>query len=448
MFRKFNVSSVLGFAVLAAPAIAGPDLFVTINGTEAPSFSQVQFQDLLVDETEQIVVVMRNDGDEDLIFSEDPAIQLTTGFTEFFRVIQPALDVGNKLAPGDSTAFAVRFEPESDPGLILSANTFIYTNEAPQPYRLNFRGDVVSPQMEVSESGETLEDADTFDFGPVRVGERVEAEFVIENVGDGRLALNGTPRVDIVGGLGATVIEVVAQPNGTVQAGDSTTFTVAFTPTSDQPYATNLFIATSERDADGNAILFDLDLLGEGFIVDCNGNGVDDADDLANGTSEDCNLNEIPDECEVDSDGDGVIDPCDEFPNDPTDGQGDDEDENQNDNDNGNNDDNGNDNGDGNVNDNDNGNNENENDNGDDEFENENENDNGNDVIDDNENDNADDDIEDDDDQAEQDVDDDEFFDDVTPMVPAPCGFGMTGAAMMCMMSLAGGRKRFAKSGR
>lgn len=46
-------------------------------------------------------------------------------------------------------------------------------------------------------------------------------------------------------------------------------------------------------------------------IADCNGNEVADAEDVASGTSADCNGNKVPDECEVDSDGDGVIDECD-----------------------------------------------------------------------------------------------------------------------------------------
>ncbi len=33
-------------------------------------------------------------------------------------------------------------------------------------------------------------------------------------------------------------------------------------------------------------------------MPDCNGNGVEDAKDIANGTSLDANLNAIPDECE------------------------------------------------------------------------------------------------------------------------------------------------------
>ena len=35
-----------------------------------------------------------------------------------------------------------------------------------------------------------------------------------------------------------------------------------------------------------------------GGTIDCNGNGVDDADDIANGTSADCDGNGVPDECE------------------------------------------------------------------------------------------------------------------------------------------------------
>lgn len=43
---------------------------------------------------------------------------------------------------------------------------------------------------------------------------------------------------------------------------------------------------------------------------DCNENNVGDLVDIAQGTSEDCNGNDIPDECETDTDGNGVIDDC------------------------------------------------------------------------------------------------------------------------------------------
>jgi hypothetical protein len=50
---------------------------------------------------------------------------------------------------------------------------------------------------------------------------------------------------------------------------------------------------------------------------DCNGNGIDDGVDIGNGTSQDCDVNLVPDECQPDGDGDGAIDACDGCPSDP-----------------------------------------------------------------------------------------------------------------------------------
>ncbi|MEE8170496.1 MAG: SBBP repeat-containing protein [Phycisphaerae bacterium] len=50
---------------------------------------------------------------------------------------------------------------------------------------------------------------------------------------------------------------------------------------------------------------------------DCNDNAVPDAIDIGNGTSQDCNTNGFSDECETDSDGDGVCDTSDACPNTP-----------------------------------------------------------------------------------------------------------------------------------
>lgn len=59
-----------------------------------------------------------------------------------------------------------------------------------------------------------------------------------------------------------------------------------------------------------------LDCLDLTILTDCNGNGIDDGDDITAGTSKDCNANGIPDECEIaagvasDCDGDGDLDEC------------------------------------------------------------------------------------------------------------------------------------------
>ncbi len=56
--------------------------------------------------------------------------------------------------------------------------------------------------------------------------------------------------------------------------------------------------------------------LTDGGITDCNSNGIDDAEDIASGTSQDCNNNAVPDECDIadgtsmDVNSNGVPDEC------------------------------------------------------------------------------------------------------------------------------------------
>ncbi len=64
------------------------------------------------------------------------------------------------------------------------------------------------------------------------------------------------------------------------------------------------------------ALTISQDMSVTAFFVttDCNQNGITDATDIAHGTSRDCDVNGIPDECEADTDEDGVIDACDNCP--------------------------------------------------------------------------------------------------------------------------------------
>jgi len=56
---------------------------------------------------------------------------------------------------------------------------------------------------------------------------------------------------------------------------------------------------------------FQMTLSGPGCASDCNGNGVPDQCDIADGTSQDCDGNGLPDECQPDCNGNGVADVCD-----------------------------------------------------------------------------------------------------------------------------------------
>ncbi|MBI5865006.1 MAG: thrombospondin type 3 repeat-containing protein [Planctomycetes bacterium] len=69
----------------------------------------------------------------------------------------------------------------------------------------------------------------------------------------------------------------------------------------------------SGMDCDENGQIDSCDVAG-GLVPDCNGNGVPDSCDVAGGAAPDCNHNGVPDSCDPDSDGDGVIDGCDNCP--------------------------------------------------------------------------------------------------------------------------------------
>lgn len=50
-----------------------------------------------------------------------------------------------------------------------------------------------------------------------------------------------------------------------------------------------------------------------GASQDCNENDIPNECDIAGGVSDDCSLNGVPDECEPDADADGIPDQCDQL---------------------------------------------------------------------------------------------------------------------------------------
>ena len=75
---------------------------------------------------------------------------------------------------------------------------------------------------------------------------------------------------------------------------------------------TTITFASRSQSGERNGPVLDLISVVDLGIVDCNGNQIDDSEDIAEGTSIDCNSNGIPDECESlpDCDDDGTSDLC------------------------------------------------------------------------------------------------------------------------------------------
>lgn len=305
--------ALLTLALIAIPAMAQPELVVRIDGEEIANHEEIFFEDTAIGDSLQIVVVLRNESSENLFFTEQPPIMMAGGFDDSFELVQPALEPGNMLSPNGSTAFAVNFQPNYlYPNLFT--HVYIWTNADVSPFHLIFSGAATGPRMVVRQDDFVIEDVGAALFPETEVGQTSEVTLTITNEGTGTLELIGDPAAYVFGGF-EFEYEVVEQPATVLQPGEFTDVTIAYTPIAVHPSSSRLFIETNEDSLELNGI-YDIDLLGEGIaaIADCNENGLDDAEDVASETSEDCNANQVPDECEADSDGDGLIDDCDEYP--------------------------------------------------------------------------------------------------------------------------------------
>jgi subtilisin family serine protease len=230
---------------------------------------------------------------------------------------------------GDAGAFEVTGQPQAQlsqfafteveidfvtdtPGTHVCEVTIPNNDEDENPFTFTIHGTINGrPDMAVSaDTPVGLEE--TYSMEDTEVENSSTVTFQIANDGDDDLTLTGNPMVEISGSDSLTVL---SQPfNDTVSPGGSTEFTVEFAPTEAGTHTATVVIANN--DAEKQPYTFTI----AGFavdaeqIIDCNGNGQDDLQDVANGEAEDCNTNNIPDICEDDADADSIIDDCDRCP--------------------------------------------------------------------------------------------------------------------------------------
>ncbi len=205
------------------------------------------------------------------------------------------------VEPGTSRLMAIGFLPAA-----AGQRAAVLTIPNNDPTRPNFAcvlsgTGTAAPVIEVRIDDVLVENDGDFDFGDLAVGATRTVTLQIRNTGNAQLevtAINlaGTDAAD----FSTSLLNASVGPGGIV-TGD-----LNFSPAADGPRTASLEIVN-------NASPYTANLQGNG-LSDCNDNDVPDADDIADGTSEDCNENGIPDECEADTDGDGVIDDCDNCP--------------------------------------------------------------------------------------------------------------------------------------
>ncbi|TXE07207.1 choice-of-anchor D domain-containing protein [Seonamhaeicola algicola] len=113
--------------------------------------------------------------------------------------------------------------------------------QVPPTAEIDIRGNTVS----IADGDTTPDTTDNTDFGSVATSSSIIKEFTIYNTNTEQLVLNGTPTIDITGTNAADFV-VTKQPNLAINAGESTTFEITFTPTAIGVKTANISIANND----------------------------------------------------------------------------------------------------------------------------------------------------------------------------------------------------------
>jgi hypothetical protein len=231
------------------------------------------------------VFTIENSGAAALTLSGDPVVAIEGAQAGDFAVLaQPS----NMVAGGGSVSFTIAFAPQAAglrQAVVSIANDD--ADENPYTFAIQGMGTVIPtlPEIDIRGNGVSITNGDNLpgtedgtEFGSTPAGGgMVQHTFTVHNSGDAVLNLDG---VAISGGQ-SDDFWVVAQPAAQVAAGESVSFTVAFTPQAAGLRQTTVRITND--DADENPYTFAIQ--GTATVtptspeIDVRGNGVS----IANG---------------------------------------------------------------------------------------------------------------------------------------------------------------------
>ena len=162
--------------------------------------------------------------------------------------VSPGSTTRLTLTPSDSTATGAHQVTINATGGGKNHSTSITLN-------------VVMPEINVRLGGVSVADnTGLVSYGTVDTGSTKYVSFSVENLGNASLSLTGSPRV-LVGGANASDFTVTAQPVETVSALSSSSFTIAFTPSTSGTRSATVSIINN----DANENPYNFSLSGTGF---------------------------------------------------------------------------------------------------------------------------------------------------------------------------------------
>lgn len=177
-----------------------------------------------------------------------------TGFVAFPNSLSIASTGGDIAA----TAIYVRFLPNAE---VTFSGNITHSSTGLDDELIEVIGAGRLPEIEVSQNTTNFNDGDTFNFGTYFLDESsTSIEFTIRNSDMGELLLTGTPKISIAGADAANFAIEQGSVASSLVSGESTTFSIVFTPTTAALHNATISIANT----DSNENPFDIHLTGTG----------------------------------------------------------------------------------------------------------------------------------------------------------------------------------------
>jgi len=240
-------------------AVSGNGLSI-LDGDNTPSTSDgTDFGNAVIGgDTVQSTFTIENLGENQLELTGTSLVEITgTNAADFSVVTQPA----DFINGGESTTFTIAFSPS---GLgHHGATVHIPNNDADEGgFNFYIQGNGEEPPAEreisVLGNGDEIFDGDNTpstldgtDFGNAEVsGDSIQHTFTIRNTGGTSLELTGVTPIELTG-ANASDFVVTVQPDVLINGGQSTTFTISFTPSGLGPHEATVHIANNDADEGG-----------------------------------------------------------------------------------------------------------------------------------------------------------------------------------------------------
>ena len=229
------------------PKEQGPQISVLYTILPIAGGTTLQVADTRIGQSADFVLTIRNNGLSPLELSGAPLVQIDDPAVpdQFSIAAQPA---ASSLASGATVQFTIRFQPDSEG--VKNATITIPSNDAEVPVftvDLAGRGYVSEPKITVLQGSTEIASGGSFDFGTTDVSSSLYFVFTIRNDGTEDLNLTGSPVVQV--NDPADPDQFVANPQpaqNTLRPGQSTTFEIWFTPTTEGDKSATVSITSND----------------------------------------------------------------------------------------------------------------------------------------------------------------------------------------------------------